>query len=203
VERAEIFFSRLTWALLAILVFAAGGCSYFVDYFTFGGELLGERLQRAQASAHYRDGRFFNTVPQTPAPFALYWDYLVEQLSGDQIRVPPLAIPVTAMASGTMAVTASPGLRAVWLGHASVYMDLDGLRLLVDPMFSDYASLIAGLGAKRFHPPPIALADFPKIDAVAISHDHYDHLDKATIQFLSARGTRLFVPLGVGSHLDE
>ena len=114
-----------------------------------------------------------------------------------------MAIPVTAMASGSMAVTASPGLRAVWLGHASVYNDLDGLRLLVDPMFSDYASPIAGLGAKRFHPPPIALADFPKIDAVAISHDHYDHLDKATIQFLSARGTRLFVPLGVGSHLDE
>jgi hypothetical protein len=83
VERAQISFSRLTWALLAILVFAAGGWSFFVDYSVFGGELSDERLQRAQASAHYRDGKFFNAVPQTPAPFALYWDYLAEQLSGD------------------------------------------------------------------------------------------------------------------------
>ena len=85
------------------------------------------------------------------------------------------------MAPAAMAAAASPGLRAVWLGHASVYTDLDGLRLLVDPMFSDYASPITGLGPKRFYPPPIALVDVPKIDAVVISHDHYDHLDKATI----------------------
>ena len=198
-----MFFRRLTWALLAILVLAVGGCSYFVDHSTLGGALSGDRLQRAQTSAHYRDGKFFNTVPQSPATFGLYWDYLVEQLSGDQIRVPPSAIPVIAMAPEAMAAPPAPGLRAVWLGHASVYVELDGFRLLVDPMFSDYASPIAGLGPKRFHPPPIALADLPKIDAVMISHDHYDHLDMATIQYLSARGTRFFVPLGVGAHLDE
>jgi L-ascorbate metabolism protein UlaG (beta-lactamase superfamily) len=107
------------------------------------------------------------------------------------------------MALAIMAMAPAPGLRAVWLGHASVYMDLDGLRLLVDPMFLDYASLISGLDPKLFHPPPIDLVDLPKIDAVVISHDHYDDLDKATIQYLSAKGTRFFVPLGVGSHLAE
>jgi L-ascorbate metabolism protein UlaG (beta-lactamase superfamily) len=107
------------------------------------------------------------------------------------------------MALAIMATAPAPGLRAVWLGHASVYMGLDGLRLLVDPIFLDYASPIAGLDPKRFHPPPIALVDFPKIDAVVIPHDHYDDVDKATIQYLSAKGMRFFVPLGVGSHLDE
>ncbi len=82
-------------------------------------------------------------------------------------------------------------------------MELDGLRLLVDPIFSDYASPVQGVGPKRFHSAPIALFDLPKIDAVMISHDHYDHLDMATVQHLARQGSRFFVPLGVGAHLEE
>jgi L-ascorbate metabolism protein UlaG (beta-lactamase superfamily) len=82
-------------------------------------------------------------------------------------------------------------------------MELDGLRLLVDPVFADYASPFHGIGPKRFHPSPIAMTDLPKIDAVIISHDHYDHLDMDTIRYLSSKGTQFVVPLGVGAHLDE
>ena len=75
--------------------------------------------------------------------------------------------------------------------------------MLVDPVFSDYASPFGGIGPRRSHAPPIALADLPEIDAVLISHDHYDHLDMRTVQSLSSEGARFLVPLGVGSHLDE
>jgi L-ascorbate metabolism protein UlaG (beta-lactamase superfamily) len=72
--------------------------------------------------------------------------------------------------------------------------------VLVDPIFSDYASPFE-MGPKRFFKPPIALADLPPIDAVLISHDHYDHLDMPSIQQLAAKGTAFFVPLGIGAHL--
>jgi L-ascorbate metabolism protein UlaG (beta-lactamase superfamily) len=103
------------------------------------------------------------------------------------------------------ALAAAPpvsGLRAFWIGHASVYVEIDGLRLLLDPVFAERVSPIA-IGPKRFHAPPIALADLPKIDAVLISHDHYDHLDMETVQRLATAGTRFFVPLGIGAHLER
>ena len=68
-------------------------------------------------------------------------------------------------------------------------------------MFSEYASPF-NFGPRRFHPPPIALADLPSIDAVLITHDHYDHLDMHTVQQLARRGTNFLVPLGIGAHLD-
>jgi L-ascorbate metabolism protein UlaG (beta-lactamase superfamily) len=168
-----------------------------------GGDVSGARLQRAEASPHYRNGAFVNVVPESSADFGLYWDYLVEQLFGDQIRVPPKAIPVLAVSTGPLDEPPEAGLRAIWLGHASVYLELDGVRLLVDPLFSDRPSPVRFIGPTRFHPTPIALTALPKIDAVVISHDHYDHLDMPTIQFLSARGTQFFVPLGVGAHLEK
>jgi L-ascorbate metabolism protein UlaG (beta-lactamase superfamily) len=119
------------------------------------------------------------------------------------MRVPSSAIPVSTIPPASMQTQPQPGLRAIWLGHSSVYLEMDGLRLLLDPVFSDYASPFSGIGPKRFHPPPIAMEDLPKIDAVLISHDHPDHLDMRTVQYLSSSGTRFFVPLGVGAHLDE
>ncbi|HEU5294662.1 MAG TPA: MBL fold metallo-hydrolase, partial [Burkholderiaceae bacterium] len=133
------------------------------------------------------------------------------QFSGGEVREPPHplpVVPVTAaslLAPSTGAAGSSPPqrLRAFWIGHASVYIELDGVRLLVDPMFSDYASPF-DFGPKRFDPPPIALAELPPIDAVLITHDHYDHLDMRTVQEL-ARGERtLFVvPLGIGANLER
>ena len=102
-------------------------------------------------------------------------------------------------------IVKAPTLRAFWIGHASVYVEIDGTRILIDPVFSDYASPF-NFGPKRFQPPPIALQDLPKIDAVIISHDHYDHydhLDMNSIIYLSKMGSQFFVPLGVGTHLER
>jgi len=74
------------------------------------------------------------------------------------------------------------------------------VRVLTDPMFSDRASPYTFVGPKRWYAPLIPLEKFPHVDAVFISHDHYDHLDEATVRAL--KGTRFFVPLGVGAHLE-
>ena len=188
-------------AVLAALLVATG-CAVLSQP-QFGAPLSGERLERAKANPQYRDGRFVNLEPETPTGFGSMLNYIVRQFSGDEVRVPPARLPVLAVDKAALAAPPpASGLRAFWIGHASTYVEIDGLRLLLDPVFAERVSPIA-IGPKRFHPPPIALADLPKIDAVLVSHDHYDHLDMATVQHLSANGTRFFVPLGIGAHLER
>lgn len=91
-----------------------------------------------------------------------------------------------------------------WIGHASVMAQLGGITLLTDPIFSERASPFSFLGPKRHVPPGIAIGDLPRIDLVVISHNHYDHLDAASVEKLAAQagGAPLFlVPLGLGSFL--
>ncbi len=94
----------------------------------------------------------------------------------------------------------SQGVRFIWFGHSSILLEIDGLRLLIDPMFSDHAFLLPMM-IKRFQAPVLSLEQIPNIDAVLISHDHYDHLDYLSIQALKNRGIDFFVPLGVDAHL--
>ena len=91
----------------------------------------------------------------------------------------------------------------VRLGHSSMLIQLDGQTLLIDPVFSERASPVQWAGPKRFHPVPVEMDALPRIAAVIISHDHYDHLDKATIQALTPKVDRFVVPLKVGAHLRD
>ncbi|MFC1673446.1 MBL fold metallo-hydrolase [Pseudomonadota bacterium] len=194
---------KFKWGMIAFPLVLIGSVLILSNCSSFGGTISGERLKRVQASPHYYDGAFANIQPHPPLKASEFWDYLVEQLSGDQVRVPPSDLPVTAIVPASLQSPPTTELRAIWLGHSSVYIELDGLRFLIDPVFSGYASPLDGIGPKRFHPSPIALTDLPLIDAVIVSHDHYDHLDMDTVQYLSSKGTRFIVPLGVGAHLDE
>jgi L-ascorbate metabolism protein UlaG (beta-lactamase superfamily) len=129
---------------------------------------------------------------------------LKQQYSGTEMRTPPPSCPpVVRLAPEDFKGRPAPGLRAFWFGHASVYLEIDGARVMTDPVLSDYASPFPGIGPKRFHPPPLALEALPKIDAVVISHDHYDHLDVPTVRRLAQSGTHFFVPLGIGAHLER
>jgi L-ascorbate metabolism protein UlaG (beta-lactamase superfamily) len=201
--RRPRWFVRVLLALaLLAAVAAAAGCAVLSQP-QFGAAMNGARLERAKANPQYRDGRFVNIQPETPTGFADMVGYIVRQFSGDEVRVPPAALPVLAVDKAMLAAAPpASGLRAFWIGHASVYVEVDGVRLLLDPVFAERVSPIS-IGPKRFHPSPIALADLPSIDAVLISHDHYDHLDMETVQHLAARGTRFFVPLGIGAHLER
>jgi L-ascorbate metabolism protein UlaG (beta-lactamase superfamily) len=190
--------------VLAVLAGVGAGAGWAVlSQPQFGARMSGARLERAKANPQYRDGRFVNVQPEAPTTLAALGDYVVRQFSGDEVRVPPAPVPVRVVDAAALAL--APGasaLRAFWIGHASTYVELDGLRLLLDPVFAERVSPLP-VGPRRFHPPPIALADLPPIDAVLVSHDHYDHLDMATVRHLAARGARFFVPLGIGAHLER
>jgi L-ascorbate metabolism protein UlaG (beta-lactamase superfamily) len=185
--------------ILAVLLVIAGTVLWLG--WSLSADISGARLQRLQASPQYKDGAFINVERQ--APLEITWDYLREQFFGDQQREPVGAIPVVSLAPASLEAKPAPGLRAIWLGHASVLIEIDGLRLLTDPVLSQRASPFQFVGPKRFHPSPISLSELTGIDAVVISHDHYDHLDEATIRHLGRQGTSFFVPLGVGFHLEK
>lgn len=95
---------------------------------------------------------------------------------------------------------------ATWIGHATVLMQSGGLNVLTDPVFSERASPVQFMGPKRAQPPGIALADLPPIDVVLISHNHYDHLDRDSVERLSQRShdkTLFLVPLGIKPWLEN
>jgi L-ascorbate metabolism protein UlaG (beta-lactamase superfamily) len=196
---------RTRYLIVAAGLLAAIGVAavFVLSLPQFGGELTGERLARARANPHYRDGAFVNPLPPASYRFVDAWRLFRGQFFGDEVRVPARAIPVAAVDAALLKqAPAARGLRAFWIGHASAYIEIDGARLLIDPIFSDYASPFE-IGPKRFHPPPLPLADLPKIDAVLVTHDHYDHLDMRTIQALARGGAQFFVPLGIGAHLER
>jgi len=181
------------WMLTATTLLLVAGCA------SIGDTASPSLSTKAKASKQFDSEKFKNTLPLTPRTWGENFSLLQGQLFGDQVRAPSAPIPVLAIDAS--AFSAAPGLRAWWLGHASVLIELDGKRLLIDPVFSERVSPFTFVGPKRFHPPPIALEQLPPIDAVVVSHDHYDHLDMLTVQFLGRKGTHFYVPLGIGDDL--
>jgi len=120
-----------------------------------------------------------------------------------QGTVPVDPIPVRPLTRAQLDALDPAANHVVRLGHSSHLLKLRGGYWLIDPVFSERASPVEWAGPKRFHRPPLALAELPPIDGLILSHDHYDHLDAATIEALNARVQRYFVPLGVGARLQQ
>jgi L-ascorbate metabolism protein UlaG (beta-lactamase superfamily) len=95
------------------------------------------------------------------------------------------------------------GLRVTWFGHSSLLIEMDGARILIDPVWDERASPVSWAGPKRFFPPTLPLDELPKLDAVLISHNHYDHLGKRTIRHLSGKPVKWICPLNVGRNLQN
>jgi L-ascorbate metabolism protein UlaG (beta-lactamase superfamily) len=99
------------------------------------------------------------------------------------------------------------GLRVTWMGHSSTLLELDGLRVLIDPVWEQRAAPFEWAGPKRFFAPPLRLEEMPRIDVVLLSHDHYDHLGATTIKHLAqsqaTAGAQWVSPLGVGAFLRK
>ena len=164
---------------------------------SLGGRPSGARLERIRRSPQYVRGRFRNKQ-DAPLTTVSNREMLRRQFFGKEQRAPLRPIPVV-----RPTLSATPGLRATWLGWATVLVEIDGHRVLTDPVWSERCSPSTLVGPKRFHAPPIALAALPPIDVVVISHDHYDHLDMPVVRALARRGTRFAVPLGIGAHLER
>ena len=143
--------------------------------------------------------RKFKNIEPSRMLTGSYREMLKRQFFGKEKREPAAPIPVVARTAADYAT--HPPLRATWIGWASVLLEIDGKIVLTDPIWSERCSPSTLVGPKRFHPPPIPLDQLPPVDMVVISHDHYDHLDMATVRFLGARGTQFAVPSGIGAHL--
>jgi L-ascorbate metabolism protein UlaG (beta-lactamase superfamily) len=185
--------------VIAVVVILLQSTEWLVS---LGGRVKGARLDRARRSPQFHDGRFRNPEPTRMATASMR-EMGKRQFFGKEQREPLGAVPVVQRSAQDYAAPPPSGLRATWIGWASVLVEIDGRRVLTDPIWSKRCSPTPLVGPKRFHAPPIALADLPPIDAVVISHDHYDHLDMPTIRALAARGTHFVVPLGIGAHLER
>jgi L-ascorbate metabolism protein UlaG (beta-lactamase superfamily) len=150
-------------------------------------------------SPQYSAGKFRNTLPTPTFKPANARDGLLRQWHEQRHNgYPGGAVPLT---RPDLPVQAGE-LAATWFGHASALLEVDGRRVLVDPVWSDRVSPSPLLGPTRLHPAPVRLEDLPPVDAVLISHDHYDHLDLPTVRWLLRRSNAPFVvPLGIGVHL--
>ncbi|MEV5463985.1 MBL fold metallo-hydrolase, partial [Streptomyces cellulosae] len=118
-------------------------------------------------------------------------------------RIPNGTVPVHATTLADIARPPATGLRLTWMGHSSVLAEIDGRRVLFDPVWGERCSPFAFAGPRRLHPVPLPLAALGPVDVVVISHDHYDHLDMPTIKALAGTDTLFAVPLGVGAHLEH
>lgn len=162
-----------------------------------GALARGERLRRMQRSPNYRDGRFVNALP----PRHQMSSALRQWLRGTANREPAAAIEVIRRDAASFPSPPTDGVRATWLGHSSLLIELGGRRFLTDPVFSHRISPSPLVGPRRFFTSPIGAAELPAIDAVVLSHDHFDHLDMPTIRALGP--VRYIAPLGVGAHLEH
>lgn len=161
-----------------------------------------ERQRAWSASKNFVADRqkFINPLPVVDPPMG---PVLIDWIRGGQNTVPENPPPVAADIEATLARAPMDGLRVTWMGHSTALIELDGIRVLTDPVWGERTSPWQSVGPKRFHRPPIDIEALPELDAVVISHDHYDHLDATTIPQLIERTPVFLVPLGVGAHLEH
>ena len=184
--------------VLVLIVLGAGVCGFLAQP-SFGRLPSGERLERIRMSPNYRDGAFRNRVP-TPMMTGEKnrWRILAEFIFSDRRGLRPER-PVAVVRPDLKHLPDSNLM--VWFGHSSYLLQIDGRRILVDPVFR-MASPVSFVnrpfaGTDVFRP-----EDMPDIDLLIITHDHWDHLDYKTVKALRNRIRKVVCPLGVGAHLE-
>jgi L-ascorbate metabolism protein UlaG (beta-lactamase superfamily) len=155
-----------------------------------------------------RNGRqYLNPVPTNIGGLSMMFKIGPEFFFGSKARSP--REPLGPFHTDATVYGAEPrsGLRITWMGHSTSIIEIDGVRILIDPVWDERVSPTSWSGPKRFFPAPLALSALPAVDAVIVSHDHYDHLGAQTIRSLAhlpaVEGARWIVPLGVGAILQR
>jgi L-ascorbate metabolism protein UlaG (beta-lactamase superfamily) len=161
------------------------------------------KLRRARKEGR----RFLNPVPTQVGEWSTIFKVLPLYLSNKEEKVPRRALGpfrTDVRVYGTAPVS---GLRVTWMGHSSLLIEMDGVRILVDPVWDERASPVRWAGPKRFFEAPVGLDELPQVHVVLVSHDHYDHLGESTIRRLARlpamAGVQWVTSLGVGRSLER
>jgi L-ascorbate metabolism protein UlaG (beta-lactamase superfamily) len=147
--------------------------------------------------------KFLNPIPTHEAGFDKLIPILKEYINNKAESIPKKQLGPFKTDAAIFQTPPDGGLRVTWLGHSSLLIEIDGIRILTDPVWSERVSFSTFFGPKRFFAPPLALEDLPPLDVVIVSHDHYDHLDSKTIKFFANKNIPFITPLGVSAYLES
>lgn len=193
---------------MTTIILIVGGILLFILLFlkyypAFGGKLSKEKRHALDRSDNFSNGKFVNQIPTSMnTGFITTLTILRDFIRGNPKGRPDSLLPVENLES--LFIQENKQAKITWFGHSAFLLELDGKNLLFDPMFGPSPSPFPQFGGKRYSGDlPLNLEELPVIDAVFLSHDHYDHLDYGTIKGIKDKVKQFFVPLGVGKHLER
>ena len=181
-----------------VILFIVLSVLYVLYAPVFGGRPSLESLQRIETSQNFVEGKFVNQIAtsvmtRSPNSESSILDWIFQEDDKNPTKpLPSIRFDSDQLTEGKFA----------WLGHSTLLMKTNDVVIMTDPVFHR-ASPVPVMGSSFPIQHPISIDDLPTVDAVIISHDHYDHLDHRAIRVLSKRGDRFFVPLGVKAHLER
>ncbi|MBB5440385.1 L-ascorbate metabolism protein UlaG (beta-lactamase superfamily) [Pedobacter sp. AK017] len=166
----------------------------------FGGVPAGKRLERIKSLANYKEGALQNLSPTPMKPDGVsYWDMIRGMIKGNENSSPKKPLP-----HKVPDFSGSGQTKLIWFGHSSYFLQIDGVKILVDPVFSKKPSPFSFLGSSAYKGTDFIKAeDFPETDIILITHDHYDHLDYQSILKLKDKTSLFITSLGAGAHLER
>ncbi|MGC5327570.1 MBL fold metallo-hydrolase [Brevibacillus sp. SYSU BS000544] len=194
--------------MLAFLMIVAGLILFaflFITYYpVFGGKASREKSDTFNQYENFSEGKFVNQIPTImDMKIGTTISVLKDFLRGNPKGKPDRSIPMVSLNTANL-LDDHKQSKITWFGHSAFLLEVDGKRILIDPMFGNAPSPFPIFGSKRYSEKlPFEIDALPLIDAVIYSHDHYDHLDFSTIKKLKDKVSQFIVPLGVGAHLER
>ncbi len=175
--------------------------SLFISSYTVFYKPSSEAIKEIPKNYNYKSGKFVNTNPTERMKGSFLKVGYQFMFENNKKRRPNFEIPQVEVNVREFINKKSEELSVIWLGHATTLINIDGTIILTDPILTKCASPIDWIGPKRFFDSPIKIEELPILDAVLISHNHYDHLDKESVLRLNGITKKFIVPIGVEKHL--
>ena len=197
------YLKKLLWTIFSLVIVGIIAGLLFMNFHpVFGGRPTKEQQEAYEQLDNYVDGEFVNeTELESGMDLTSLGTLVRDWINQDEDRLPSVEVAVAPLDWERIN---SEEDSLTWFGHSNFLLSIDSKKILIDPVFDDMASPVSFMGSKRFTEDiSHVIDDLPMIDAVFITHDHYDHLDYPSILALKEKTEHFFVPLGVDAHLIE